>query len=72
MATLGVEPLRIDIMTSISGVTFDRAWKGRIKTKLGGHDIAVLGRTEFILNKRASGRPQDLADIALLEEIEKV
>ena len=71
MATLGREPLRVDIMTSISGVGFARAWKGRAKAKLGRHTIGLLGRRDFIANKRASGRPKDLLDLALLEEIEE-
>jgi len=68
MATLGREPLRVDIMTSISGVSFAQAWKGRVRAKAGGRMIAFLGRREFIKNKKASGRPKDLLDIALLEE----
>jgi hypothetical protein len=68
LATLGVEPLRIDVMTSISGVSFAVAWKGRLTAKLGGVSIPVLGRAEFITNKRASGRPKDLLDLLLLEE----
>ncbi len=68
MATLGREPLRIDIMTSISGIDFKQAWKGRVTTKLGGRSVAFLGREELLLNKRASGRTKDLLDIALLEE----
>jgi len=68
MVTLGVPPLRIDVMTSISGVTFPRAWRGRTKARLGSHTIGFLGRREFILNKAASGRPKDLLDIILLEE----
>jgi hypothetical protein len=70
MATLGRPPLRIDIMTSISGVTFERAWRGRIRAHIDGHEVGFLGRAEFIANKQASGRPKDLADLALLEEIE--
>lgn len=72
MATLGREPLRIDIMTSISGVSFARAWRGRVKARIAGHEIGVLGRDEFLANKKASGRPQDLLDVALVEEIERV
>jgi hypothetical protein len=68
MATLGLPPLRIDIMTSIDGVEFETAWTGRQIVALGEHDVAFLGRKEFILNKLASGRPKDLADVALLEE----
>jgi hypothetical protein len=71
MATLGREPLRVDIMTSISGVDFPEAWKGRAEAKLGRHTVAFLGRRQFIANKRASGRTKDLLDIALLEEIEE-
>lgn len=58
-------------MTSITGVTFTRAWRGRVTAKLGGFEIGVLGRDEFLANKRATARPHDLADVALLEEIER-
>lgn len=71
VATLGREPLRIDIMTSITGVTFARAWRGRVQVKLGGLEIGVLGRDEFLENKRATARPHDLADVAMVEEIER-
>ncbi|MBI2388534.1 MAG: nucleotidyltransferase [Deltaproteobacteria bacterium] len=69
MATLGREPLRIDVMTSISGVSFATAWRGRVTISLAGHEVSVIGREEFLRNKRASARPKDLADIALVEEL---
>lgn len=68
MVVLGRPPLRIDVMTSIDGVAFERAWEGRLSAKLGNHDVSFLGRREFLENKRASGRAKDLADIALLAE----
>ncbi len=68
MATLGRPPLRIDVMTTISGVSFDEGWRGRRMVRFGGHRIGFLGRVEFERNKRASGRPQDLLDLALLAE----
>lgn len=68
MATLGRPPLRIDIMTSIDGVSFEKAWAGRASITLDGHEVSFLGRTEFIENKHAAGRAKDLADIALLNE----
>jgi hypothetical protein len=68
MATLGKPPLRIDVMTSISGVTFAEAWRTRMAGKLGRHRVFFLGREALIRNKRASGRTKDLLDIALLEE----
>ena len=68
IAQLGHPPVRIDLLTSISGVTFREAWKGRVATRLGGLDVAVLGVRELVKNKRASGRPKDPADVALLED----
>jgi len=71
MATLGKPPLRIDVMTSITGVTFAEAWKTRKRGKMGPHSVHFLGREALIRNKRASGRVKDLLDIALLEEAEE-
>ena len=70
MVILGREPLRIDVMTSITGVSFKEAWRGRLKARLGKYEVGFLGREQFITNKRASGRTKDLLDIALLEEID--
>lgn len=64
---LGRAPHRIDILTSLSGVTWDEAWEGRQQVELGGHRVWAIGRDAIIRNKRASGRPQDLADVARLE-----
>jgi len=69
MATLGTPPLRIDVMTSISGVSFRQAWRGRLTTRVDGKEVGFLGRAEFLRNKKASGRPKDLLDLALLEEV---
>lgn len=70
MATLGREPLRIDVMTSISGVTFQRAWRGRIRSQVGRNKVSFLGKKELLANKRASGRTKDLLDIELLAEVD--
>ena len=71
MATLGREPLRIDIMTSITGVTFREAWKGRLRGDFGGVEVGFLAREQLVRNKRAAGRTKDLLDIALLEEADE-
>lgn len=70
MATLGNPPLQIDIVNHITGVSFEEAWAGRLTARFGEHEVGFLGRREFRRNKRASGRPKDLADLALLDEIE--
>lgn len=64
---IGVPPSRIDVLTGISGVTFDEAWPRRVMVTVSGRSVAVLGRDELIRNKKASGRPRDLADVAELE-----
>ena len=65
---IGVAPVRIDILTSISGVEFDDAWGGRDTVRLDDLEIPVLSRAHLIQNKRASARPQDLVDLAWLED----
>lgn len=70
MATLGSPPLRIDIMNHIDGVTFNEAWQDRIRAKVGDHRAGFLSLACLRKNKRAAGRPKDLADLALIGEME--
>ena len=63
----GLPPFRIDVLTSISGVTFDEACADLLDGHLFGVPVSFLGRTTFIRNKRASGRPRDLQDIRWIE-----
>lgn len=64
---IGREPARVDIMTSIDGVTFDEAWGDRLTVTLDGLEVPILGRRHLLANKRATGRPQDIADAERLE-----
>ncbi len=66
VAQFGLPPFRIDIMTSISGVTFDVAWEERVEGKIEGVQVPIIGLQAFVQNKRASGRKKDLADIESL------
>ncbi len=66
---IGVAPGRIDLLTSIDGVAFEDAWSDRVELIVEGLRVPVLGRAHLVTNKRAAGRPKDLADLALLEEI---
>jgi Nucleotidyl transferase of unknown function (DUF2204) len=68
MIQLGRAPNRIDLLTSISGVPIDDAFKSRISTQLEGLPVFVLGKESLIRNKRTVGRPQDIADIESLEQ----
>lgn len=64
---IGVAPVRIDVLTRIDGVEFADAWVEKVETRLGGARAYVLSRRHLIMNKRASGRLQDLADVERLE-----
>ncbi|HEY1867243.1 MAG TPA: DUF6036 family nucleotidyltransferase [Candidatus Cybelea sp.] len=66
---IGMEPLRVDILTDISGVEFAEAWDRRESSIYGGVPVYLIGKSDYITNKRASGRPSDLRDVeALLED----
>ncbi len=67
---LGVPPRRIDLMTSIDGVDFESAWRDRLLTSVAGLKVPTIGRQHLLLNKSATGRPQDLADVARLKAME--
>jgi hypothetical protein len=63
---LGRKPHRIDILTEISGVSFDEAWKGRIEVDFARKHLFVIGRAALLKNKLAAGREKDLRDVAML------
>jgi hypothetical protein len=66
---IGVAPRRIDILTSIDGVTWEEAAPRAVLKEIGGLSVPVLGIGDLIRNKRATGRPKDAADAAALEQI---
>ncbi len=61
---LGLPPVRIDILT---GLAFGDAWPERMRRPFGSFDVDFIGRAAFVRNKRATGRPKDLADVEGLE-----
>ena len=69
---LGREPFRIDLLTSISGVQFEEAYKtSHVYIEEEGLEIKCIHINELINNKKASGRLKDLADAEMLEKILK-
>lgn len=64
---LGLPPRRIDILTRISGLSFDEAWQGSEVVRAGDVEFRVPSRAALLVNKRASGRPKDLEDVRRLE-----
>jgi hypothetical protein len=65
---LGVKPNRIDIITSIAGVSFDEAWKSRASGFIDEVPVPFLGRDALLINKEATGRAKDLGDAAELRK----
>lgn len=68
---IGVPPRRIDILTEISGVTFDEAFENHGTLDFEGRAICYIGRDALIRNKKASGRPKDLMDVERLRRQRK-
>jgi predicted nucleotidyltransferase len=64
---IGNSPRRIDIITTIDGIKFERAYANRKLFSIEGLQIPVISLEDLIANKRASGRKQDLADVEKLE-----
>lgn len=65
---LGVPPIRIDIITSISGVSWEKADNSKVPGQYGQTAVYFISRDDFVSNKRATGRKKDGADIEALGE----
>jgi hypothetical protein len=65
---LGREPGRVDLLTGVTGLVFEETFARRETVHFGDLAVPVIDRGSLITNKRASARPQDLADVAKLEK----
>ena len=63
---MGYPPIRVDIMTSISGVSWEDAYMSREEAKYGDIPAYFIGLDQYVQNKKASGRKKDLADLKAL------
>lgn len=66
----GRPPVAVDILSEIAGVTFAQAWKRRVTVSIEEEDdlkVHVICGDDLIAAKRASARPQDLADIDAIQ-----
>ena len=68
---IGVAPRRIDLLTGVSGLTFEEAFAHSIEAIVDGISLHVLSLDDLIRNKKASGRTKDLADVEMLESLRK-
>ena len=65
---LGVPPVRVDIITSLTAVSWEKASSGRLSGTYADVPVFFIGRQQFVTNKKAVGRKKDLADIEALGE----
>ncbi|MCL6592165.1 MAG: nucleotidyltransferase [Firmicutes bacterium] len=63
IARLGLPPMRIEIVTTISGVDFEECYASRVKTHIDGIEISLIDLEHLKINKKASGRHKDLDDL---------
>ena len=66
----GIPPLRVEVLTKISGVSFDEALEDSKTFDLDSHPIPYIGRSALIRNKRSAARHKDLADVEELERVD--
>jgi len=65
---IGVPPRRIDVLTGVTALDFENAWRERLVVPVGTLSVPFLGRAALIRNKRATARLKDLADLEALGE----
>lgn len=60
---MGLPPMRIEILTTISGVSFETCYQDRVEGIFGGTEVTLISLDDLKRNKRASGRYKDLDDL---------
>ena len=65
---MGVPPMRLEIITTIDGVGFEKCFKNRVIADFGSFKVNFISKDDLLINKRASGRPKDLVDYSKLQD----
>jgi hypothetical protein len=65
---IGVPPVRVDLLTSLTGVSWEEAARGKMPGMYGDVPVFFLGREQYVRNKKAIGRKKDLADLEAIGE----
>ena len=66
---IGTEPQRIDIISAVDGLDYADASRRAVRMNVDGLEFKVISIDDLIVNKRASGRPKDVADAQALEKL---
>lgn len=61
--SIGLEPVRIDLLNAIAGVLFEEAWPNVVAGRYGATKVLFIGKEELLRNKRSTGRQRDLGDV---------
>jgi hypothetical protein len=72
MIQLPPAPHRVDLLTRLYDVSFDEAWATKVHGSLDGVPVWFIDRDSLLRNKRATGRPRDIADAEFLERLQAV
>lgn len=64
---IGVAPVRIDVLTRISGIQFAEAWQNRVASIFFGLPVHFISLRDLIVNKKATGRSSDLEQLELFQ-----
>lgn len=64
---MGVPPIRIELITTISGIDFEDCYAARIKDVIDGITVNIIDLEHLKINKKASGRHKDLNDLEHLK-----
>lgn len=65
---MGVPPVRIEVLTGVSGVDFAACYARRVEVELDGVAVTLIGREDLLANKKAAGRHEDLDDLEHLAD----
>lgn len=72
IAQLGYSPIRIDILNNLNGIDFNIAYKNKRIVKMNGVPTNFIGYSELLINKEMAGRDQDILDVKILKERNKL
>jgi hypothetical protein len=65
---MGIPPVRVDILMSVTGLSFEEAWQNRAIHDFDGVPVIFISKQDLITLKLSTGRPQDLIDAELLSK----
>ncbi len=68
---LGYEPVRVDLITSIKGITFDKIWQNKVQGTYGGEKVYFISLDDLIKSKKIAKRKQDMADLEILIDVKQ-